>query len=158
MRVLPDAPAKRASRLPLPDDHWWRGRIAQAMDAWARQRGIRLPGWRELAAEVTKLGHETDDVSVSRCVKGSHITWELALPISDVLGVPRPAVISTSEEHAVALASAPVVDEIRSLLGQLRSIEERAGSPSQTPRVEPEHGARQGVAPVRDRREPKPRR
>jgi hypothetical protein len=115
----------RGSRLPLPPDHWWRTRVLVAMEAWAKDRRLRRPGWRALAAAVAKQP-DVDlpdtpsalEIAVSRCVKGENVTWEMAIPISRVLGLPPPATISTSEEHAGALDDA----EIMLLVQQVRKL------------------------------------
>lgn len=130
----------RGIRIPLPRDHWWRTSVKEILPRrLARMRRQRaaagLPlrkrgkyGYEEMFEAVREIETDDDELrgyvegatfdKVRRCLRGTHVTWEMAAVISHVLGIPRPAMIAASEEQARLFAS----PELPLLLAQLKMI------------------------------------
>jgi hypothetical protein len=109
----------RGIRIPLPPGHWWVAEIRAAADRRAERLGIRRPGLRDLARELAQQGTVIDEIALGRCVNGQLVTWEVALPLSRVLGVPPPAAIARTIAEAKAFENA---DELASLLQKMRDL------------------------------------
>lgn len=112
----------RGIRIPLPRDHWWVTEIREAANQRAERLGLRRPGLRSLLSELEKRGTRTDEVSLGRCVNGELVSWELALPLSSILGVPPPAAIARTIQEALVFQNA---DELNELLEKLRSLKQK---------------------------------
>ncbi len=108
------ASAERGVRIPLPAGHWWPILAAKAAAARAKERGLRAPGIRDLARELAATGVTVD--TVGRCLRGEIVTWDVAIPLSRILGIPAPARLPATPEEAALIESG---DEVRALLSKL---------------------------------------
>jgi hypothetical protein len=111
-------PDPRGVRIPLDPTHWWPAAATKAAHDRARKLGIRAPGVRDLNLHLRRMGVDVDEDTVGRCLRGEIVTWEVAVPLSKILGIPAPVVMPTTQEEAVVLES----DEIRALLEKLRRL------------------------------------
>lgn len=84
-----------------------------AAQARAKKLGIRAPGLRSLAAELRKAGVDSDEDTVGRNLRGEIVTWDVAVPLSAILGIAPPAVMPESDDEAQVIAT---------ILGKLRNI------------------------------------
>lgn len=109
----------RGVRIPISKDHWWVAVIRAAADERAERLGLRRPGLRDLAREMSERGTTVDETALGRCVSGDLVTWEIAIPLSRILGVPPPAAIARTIQEAHAFDAA---DELALLLDRLRSL------------------------------------
>lgn len=110
----------RGVRIPLPEGHWWPAAAMAAANARAERLKIRRPGYRSLVDELRKLGVEANDDSVRRCLTGEIVTWEIATPLSRLLGIRPPATISASPDEAALLDE--TAEELSGLLARLRGL------------------------------------
>lgn len=108
----------RGVRIPLPPGHWWPPAAMEAANARADQLKIRRPGYRSITQELIGWGVEADEDKVRRCITGEIVTWDLALPISKLLGIRPPAMITMSADDGALLDS--TADELEDLLAKLR--------------------------------------
>jgi hypothetical protein len=150
---------KRPVAIPLPDGHWWPPRAQEAMIEWARKNDVRrAPGWRELHAKVRAAGVKTSEDTVRRCVLGDLVTWDVATAVSKILGIDPPAVIAVTEDHAKALAQAPLADEVggvvdqaeqevERLINRLRVIRKKTGNPTASAAIETSNERPEGRGP-----------
>ncbi len=109
----------RGVRIPLPPGHWWVTEIRAAADRRAERLGLRSPGLRDLARELADQGTIIDEIALGRCVSGQLVTWEVAIPLSRVLGVPPPAAIARTIQEAKAFENA---EEMALLLQKMRAL------------------------------------
>lgn len=109
----------RGVRIPISKEHWWVAEIKAAADARAARLGLRRPGLRDLVRELSERGTNVDETALGRCVNGDLVTWEIAIPLSRILGVPPPAAIARTIHEAHAFDAA---DELTLLLDRLRSL------------------------------------
>ena len=145
----------RNVRIPLPAGHWWPIRAQEKLREFAAaKKAKRLPGWEVVHQALREKGIESSVDKVRRCINGEVVTWELADAISELFGIPPPAVKSTSEAHALALVKAPVVDEfgkeVDELLEKLRVIREKSGPEVEAQAIEAAHARGVDLTP-RDR-------
>jgi hypothetical protein len=116
-------PESRQSTIPLPEGHWWPAAAQAAVDA--RKTG-KQPGWQGYADQLVKRGVPGANVDkVKRCVLGTHVTWEIAEPLSRLLDIPPPAFIAESREAAEAIDDPEILDETRRLIRRARDLADR---------------------------------
>lgn len=95
----------RGVRIPVDPAGWWVTAIRADADARAKDLGIRAPGIRDLTAELVRRGVDAGEDDVGRCLRGEIVTWEIARPLSEILGVPPPAQMPATLEEAEVIAS-----------------------------------------------------
>lgn len=110
---------ERGVRIPLGRDHWWPAMASKAAVGRAKKLGIRAPGVRDLARELSEAGVTVDEDTVGRCLRGEIVTWDVAIPLSRIPGIPAPARLPASPKEAALLESG---DEIRALLAKLNRL------------------------------------
>lgn len=132
--------AIRGQRIPLPPEHWWPKRAREVMPRvikrWrARRQRAGNPvgklgkhGYEDLLAMAQELETEDPELrrckgeasldKIKRCLKGSHVTWEMSQLLSHLLRIPPPAIISTSPDQARAFLS----PELHLLFARLRNL------------------------------------
>ena len=115
-------PPPRGVRIPIDSDHWWARAIREAADRRADELGIRRPGLRRIVADLGTQGVETDEYTVGRCLRGEIVTWDVAIPLSKLLGIPAPAQVARTQAEAEAMEDA---DAVRALLDRLRNVDRR---------------------------------
>lgn len=116
---IPSKPEPRGVKIPINSSHWWPERAMRVAVERARARGIRAPGIRDLTRLLNDQGVDCDEDTVGRCLRGEIVTWEVAIPLSKILGIPAPVIMPETPEEAALLESG---DEIRALLDKLRRI------------------------------------
>jgi hypothetical protein len=97
--------APRGVRIPIDKESWWPTAARAAADKRAKEKGLRPPGVRDLTAEICAMGVDTDEDAVGRCLRGEIVTWEIAKPMSTILGIPPPAHMPTSLAEAEVFAT-----------------------------------------------------
>lgn len=139
-------PKERGGAIPLPDDHWWPPYAFAAIEERARRAKRKQLGWRELAAELVAAGvTHADDDKVRRCVTRNEngvyiVTWEIAIPLSRLLGILPPAFIADTRETAEAIDDPEVLDEARRAIRKARKLALRiAAETRQTQAAESSH-------------------
>ena len=119
-----DVPAKnlvpRGTRIPLPPGHWWPVEARKAAERRAEKLGIRPPGIRSLVDALAEMKVKIDEDTLGRCLRGEIVTWEVAVPLSKILGIPPPAIIPTSPEDGEAMQDAEELRTIRAALDRLK--------------------------------------
>lgn len=107
-------------RIPLPAGHWWPTAARAAAELRAEKLGIRKPGIRSLVDALAKEKVEVDEDTVSRCLKGEIVTWDVAVPLSKILGISPPAIIAATADEGRTLEDAEEIRAIRKALDKLR--------------------------------------
>lgn len=107
-------------RIPLPAGHWWPAEARQAAEQRAEKLKIRKPGIRSLCDALAKIKIDVDEDTVSRCLKGELVTWDVAIPLSKILGISPPAIIATTPDEGRTLEDAEELRALRSAMDRLK--------------------------------------
>ena len=113
MAAKNSADSPRPSRIPIDSGSWWPRRAMDAAVERARGLGIRAPGLRSLAAELRTRGVQADEDTVGRNLRGEIVTWEVAVPLSAILGIAPPAVMPETDDEAQVIAT--ILDKLRAV-------------------------------------------
>lgn len=103
----------RPVRIPIGKGSWWQVAAMAAAVKRARELNIREPGIRSLAEKLAEVGVVTDEDTVGRNLRGEIVTWDVAVPLSKILGIAPPAIIPENDDEAELIAS---------LLSKLRGV------------------------------------
>jgi len=106
-------------RIPLPPRHWWPARAREAAEQRAERLGIRKPGIRSLVEALGDERVEVDEDTISRCLKGEIVTWEVAIPLSKILGIAPPAIIAATPDEGRTLEDAEELRALRAAMERL---------------------------------------
>lgn len=143
----------RGSRLPLPAEHWWWRWADHALSQLDKTRR----GWRDITRalrEIPSGGVTVSEDAVRRVFEERILTWEIAGPLSRVLGIPPPGVIFDTPD--VAMEAAAPNAEVASAFETLRKLGLTVAPIGQTPPVaskdEHKHGRDDGDGDKRGRR------
>lgn len=143
----------RGSRLPLPAGHWWWSWADHAL----LQRDKTRRGWRDITRALRDLpgqGITISEDAVRRVFEERTLTWEIAGPLSAVLGIPPPGVIFDTPD--VAMEAAAPSAEVASAFETLRKLGLSVVPQGQTSPVpskdEHKHGRDDGDGDKRGRR------
>jgi hypothetical protein len=121
----------RGTRIPIPSTHWWWAASARAIQARAPKRR----GWRDITQALIERGVATNEDAVRRVFEERVLTWELAAPLSDELGIPSPATVFASPDAAKLLGPTGQ-EQIARALGALRKLGEGVASDDQASDVD----------------------
>ena len=122
---------KRGRTIPIWDDRyaWW-------SEAVTRERLAR--GWSqaEIVRRLKGQGHEVQESAITRCIKREIVAVDLAIRISDLLGVAYPVFLPESEAEAREMMERRAVAQRRASLERgeeelrrkLAELDQRLGS------------------------------
>lgn len=138
---------KRGQTFPVPE--WWVALVRDRTSAHGSQQGVTQ-------AVKAKFGAEIDGPEMTRIRKGERVTIDMSVWVSDVLGIPPPLFIASTEREARAfLAERVLLRGVSPQVDALRAgvvAEENVRQPTV---VQPDHetsrpgGKRRRVGPVR---------
>jgi hypothetical protein len=131
----------------VDEKHWWCKLAKARTEAWARERGLRLPGWRALTAAAAAHAERMDEDRVRRCVLGENVPWDVAGAVSKVLEIEPPGVyrvFANEDEAAQFFKTSTGVPEQADLLRELRSLLDQARGVHSPDEPAPSRGRRPG--------------